>query len=69
MVSFGLPSFLMLCGILLELLAFHCAEKLKYWKPEYWKLFYKVIISKIPALANGVGEVLAKRLQMGLFSF
>ncbi len=44
----------------MELSTFYCFEKLEYWKPQNWKLFDKLIISKIPALANGEGEVFAK---------
>ena len=35
-----------------------------FWKPQNWKLFNKIIITKIPALANGDGEVFAELLRL-----
>ena len=56
------------CGILLELSTFHCAEKLKYWKSQYWKFSDKVIISKIASYANTKREVFAELLRILLLS-
>ena len=41
----------------MELGAFHCAEKLKYWKPEYWKLSYRNYIVKYIFCEHRKGSV------------
>ena len=52
-----------ICGSLLELCAFYRVQKLKYWKPSFWKFSDIPIISKIPALANGDRELFAELLR------
>ena len=50
----------LMCGKILEILYVYCVENIKYWKPEYWKSFNKIIISKKTTLRIQKGKCLRK---------
>ena len=48
----------------MELCAFHCAEKLRYWRSKKWKFFTRLLYQKSPLLRTGKGNCLQKGFEL-----